>query len=106
MPSNADIPSVKEIPTIPFRTKKGWILFALWGVLFLLSFIPWPWYYSPEPLIGGWLPFPLFYWWVVEVMYILFISYITYRWLQGTKAARMRQATRETSGNDDMEEDI
>lgn len=81
--------------SVPITTRKGWTLSIAFVILFLLGFVPWPWYYSSSPYLGGWLPLPLAYWWLLEVTYTVFIFYMTYYWLNSTRARRMQQAQRE-----------
>lgn len=50
--------------------------------LIALGLIPWPFTKSPYPLIGGWLPLPLLYYWILEAMYFTYICILVYRWLK------------------------
>lgn len=80
-----------EIGGFPIYTKRGLVLFAAWLVLFLVGFIPWPFLYSPEPYLSGWLPLPLAFFWILEALYVIFVAYVGYDWLKSERAARMRR---------------
>jgi hypothetical protein len=59
-----------------------WWLFVL---LFLAAAIPWPWTARPEPYLFGWLPFPLFYWWVLVVLNFIYILWAANEWLRSKR---------------------
>lgn len=84
--------SIRKLSVV--TTSRGRKLFLVWVILLMLTFIPWPWFYSPEPYLSGWLPFPLFYFWVVEFVYVAFVIYVGVTWAESKQDAKdeMRRA--------------
>ena len=52
---------------------KNKIIIPIFLVLFLLSFIPFAFTESCTPLLFGWLPTPLAYWWILLVADLIFV---------------------------------
>lgn len=100
MMENEEGTPYEDLGGFPIYTKKGWILFGAWIILFLVGFIPWGFLYDPEPYIGGWLPFPLAFFWVLEAIYVVFVAYVSYDWMKSERAARMRRERKEESGGE------
>lgn len=86
--------NIQSFNTITSRGRK---LFFVWLVLLALTFIPWPWFYRAEPLISGWLPFPLLYFWVVEFIYVSFVIYVGVTWAESKMDAKDELSSANTS---------
>jgi hypothetical protein len=52
---------------------KNKIIIPIFVVLFLLGAVPWPFTAQPTPYIGGWLPFPLAFWWILMAVNLIFV---------------------------------
>lgn len=79
------------------NTRRGWKLLLIWLILLALTFVPWPWFYDAEPLTGGWLPFPLLYFWVVEFIYVGFVIYVGVTWAEAKMEAKDEMTGMQTS---------
>lgn len=64
------------------RNQKVLIIFI---ILLLAGAIPFKFTANPEPYIFGWLPFPLLYWWILVVLDLVFLLWVTYSWLNDNK---------------------
>ncbi len=56
-------------------------VFWIFLVLLCAAALPFSFTTRPEPYIFGWLPFPLFYWWILVVVNFVFLFRVTRSWL-------------------------
>ena len=62
--------------------KRDTKIFIIFIVLFLAGVIPFKFTKTPEPYIFGWLPFPLFYWWIVIALSFIFLLWVAFSWIK------------------------
>lgn len=53
--------------------KKNTLIKVVFVILLLLAMLPFGFTKSPEPYVFGWLPFPLFYWWILMFVNLIFV---------------------------------
>ncbi len=53
--------------------KKNTLIKVVFVILLLLAMLPLGFTKSPEPYVFGWLPFPLFYWWILMFVNLIFV---------------------------------
>lgn len=56
--------------------KKKKLVAIVFIILLTLGMFPWPFTANPEPYIFGWLPFPVFYWWVLMFVNLAFVLWV------------------------------
>lgn len=65
--------------------KKNKIIMSIFIILLLLAMIPFGFTKSPEPYIFGWIPFPLFYWWTLMFINLVFVLYVVHDFVENEK---------------------
>ena len=65
--------------------KKNKIIMGIFIVLLLLAMIPFSFTKSAEPYIFGFLPFPLFYWWILMVVNLIFVLIVAHDFVKNEK---------------------
>lgn len=65
--------------------KKKNIIKIIFAILLLLAMIPFNFTNSPEPYLFGWLPFPLFYWWILMFLNLIFVLFVAYDFVKNEK---------------------
>lgn len=68
-----------------WKMKKKNIIKIIFAILLLLAMIPFSFTKSPEPYIFGWLPFPLFYWWILMFLNLIFVLFVAYDFVKNEK---------------------
>lgn len=53
--------------------KKNTLIKVVFVILLLLAMLPFGFTKSPEPYVFGWLPFTLFYWWILMFVNLIFV---------------------------------
>lgn len=61
------------------------IIFIVFVILLLSAMIPFSFTESPEPYIFGWLPFPLFYWWLLMFINLAFVLIVAKKFVNHSK---------------------
>lgn len=54
------------------------LIAIIFAVLLLAGMLPFGFTASPEPLVFGWLPFPLLYWWVLMFLNLVFVLWVAH----------------------------
>ncbi|MDD7305757.1 MAG: hypothetical protein PUG67_04125 [Peptoniphilaceae bacterium] len=65
--------------------KKNKIIMGIFIVLLLLAMIPFSFTKSAEPYIFGFLPFPLFYWWILMFVNLIFVLIVAHDFVKNEK---------------------
>ncbi|HLR20709.1 MAG TPA: hypothetical protein VK087_01755 [Tissierellaceae bacterium] len=61
------------------------LILSIFVVLLLLALIPFSLTATPEPYIFGWLPFPLLYWWILMVVNLVFVLWVSKKFVESSK---------------------
>ncbi|WP_297281315.1 hypothetical protein [uncultured Anaerococcus sp.] len=56
--------------------KKNKFILCIFIILLFLAMMPFEFTKSPEPYMFGWLPFPLFYWWILMFVNLIFVLFV------------------------------
>ena len=58
--------------------KKKNVIKIIFVILLMLAIIPFDFTKNAEPYIFGWIPFPLFYWWILMFLNLIFVLKVAY----------------------------
>lgn len=61
------------------------LILVVFVVLLSLAMIPFGFTMSPEPYVFGWLPFPLFYWWILMAVNLAFVLWVAKEFVKHEK---------------------
>ncbi|MCG0276249.1 MAG: hypothetical protein L5655_08860 [Thermosediminibacteraceae bacterium] len=64
------------------KFNRTFIELIIFVILLLAAAIPFEFTERPEPYVFGWLPFPLFYWWILVILNLLFLYWVSSSWLR------------------------
>lgn len=65
--------------------KKNKLIASVFITLLLLAMLPFGFTKNPEPYIFGWLPFPLFFWWILMFVNLIFVLLVTHDFVKNEK---------------------
>jgi len=61
------------------------LVFIVFVILLMLAMLPFSFTESPEPYVFGWLPFPLFYWWILMFVNLVFVLIVAKKFVESSK---------------------
>lgn len=60
-------------------------IFVIFVILLILAMVPLKFTTAPEPYVFGWLPGPLLYWWILMVLNLIFVFWISKEFVKSEK---------------------
>lgn len=73
-------------------------------ILLTLGMAPWPFTATPEPYIFGWLPFPVFFWWVLMFINLAFVFWVASVFVKEAKEDQAKKEREELVHGEKNEE--